>query len=143
MVDAARSIEAQTLANMYLALDRDLDVFSVINKIDLPSVDPDHMTAEIKNVTDIEAHDTPRVSVEAGINIEEVLETIVKKAPAPAEDPGAPLQALVLDFLYNSYKGVVMFCRVKEGTAKWGIVAHMMTTGANTEVMEVGYSGAG
>ena len=109
-----------TLANVYLALDHDLDVFPVINKIDLPSAEPDRVAAEIEDVIGIEAHDAPRISAKTGINIEEVLEAIVKKVPAPVGDPGAPLRALIFDSLYDSYKGVIVFCRVKEGTVRKG-----------------------
>ncbi len=143
VVDAAQGIEAQTLANVYLALDHDLDVFPVINKIDLPSADPDRVAAEIEDVIGLEAHDAPRISAKTGINIEEVLESIITKIPAPGGDPKAPLQALIFDSLYDSYKGVIVFCRIKEGTVKKGTVIQMMATGAQAEVVEVGYFGAG
>ena len=114
VVDAAQGIEAQTLANVYLALDHDLDVVPVINKIDLPSADPDRVAEEIEDVIGLEAHDAPRISAKMGLNIEDVLEAIVHKIPAPKGDPEAPLQALIFDSLYDSYRGVIVFCRVKE-----------------------------
>ena len=143
VVDAAQGVEAQTLANVYLALDHDLDVFPVINKIDLPSADPDRVIEEIEDVIGIEAHDAPRISAKNGINIEEVLESIVTKIPAPTGDPNAPLQALIFDSLYDSYKGVIIFCRIKEGTVKKGTRIRMMATKAEADVVEVGYFGPG
>ena len=143
VVDAAQGIEAQTLANVYLALDHDLDVFPVINKIDLPSAEPDKVAKEIEDVIGIEAMDAPRISAKNGINIEEVLEAIVEKVPAPVGDPDAPLQALIFDSLYDSYKGVIVFVRIKNGTVKKGTPIKMMATGATAEVVEVGYFGAG
>ncbi|MDE6312312.1 MAG: translation elongation factor 4 [Lachnospiraceae bacterium] len=143
VVDAAQGIEAQTLANVYLALDHNLDVFPVINKIDLPSAEPQRVIDEIEDVIGIEAQDAPQISAKAGINIEQVLEQIVQKIPAPTGDPKAPLQALIFDSLYDAYKGVIVFCRIKEGTIKRGTMAHMMATKATAEVVEVGYFGAG
>ena len=143
VVDAAQGIEAQTLANVYLALDHDLEVFPVINKIDLPSARPDFVANEIEDVIGIEAQDAPRISAKTGENIEEVLEAIVHKLPAPAGDPSAPLQALIFDSLYDPYKGVIVFCRIKEGTIRPGMTMLMMATGAKAEVVEVGYFGAG
>lgn len=143
VVDAAQGIEAQTLANVYLALDHDLDVMPVINKIDLPSADPDRVVEEIEDVIGIEAHDAPRISAKTGLNVEEVLEQIVTKIPAPKGDPNAPLQALIFDSLYDSYKGVIIFCRIKEGTVRKGTPIKMMATGAEADVVEVGYFGAG
>mgnify|MGYP000579813136 CR=1 FL=1 len=143
VVDAAQGIEAQTLANVYLALDHDLDVFPVINKIDLPSARPDWVADEIEDVIGIEAHDAPRISAKTGLNVEDVLEAIVHKVPAPVGDPEAPLQALIFDSLYDPYKGVIVFCRIKEGTVKKGTLIRMMATGAQEEVVEVGYFGAG
>lgn len=143
VVDASQGIEAQTLANVYLALDHDLDVFPVINKIDLPSAYPDHVEAEIEDVIGLEAHDAPRISAKTGLNIEDVLEAIVHKIPSPKGDPDAPLQALIFDSIYDSYKGVIIFCRVMEGTVKKGTRVRMMATGAEEEVVEVGYFGAG
>ncbi|MBE5920810.1 MAG: elongation factor 4 [Pseudobutyrivibrio ruminis] len=143
VVDAAQGIEAQTLANVYLALDHDLDVIPVINKIDLPSADPDRVIEEIEDVIGLEAQDAPRISAKTGLNIHDVLEAIVNKLPAPTGDPKAPLQALIFDSLYDSYKGVIVFCRVKEGTLKVGDSVKMMATGATFDVVEVGYFGAG
>ena len=143
VVDAAQGVEAQTLANVYLALDHDLDVMPVINKIDLPSADPERVIEEIEDVIGIEAEDAPRISAKTGQNVEDVLEQIVEKIPAPEGDPDAPLQALIFDSLYDSYKGVIVFCRIKEGTVKKGTPIRMMATGAKAEVVEVGYFGAG
>lgn len=143
VVDAAQGIEAQTLANVYMALDHDLEVFPVINKVDLPSADPDLVASEIEDVIGIEAHDAPRISAKMGLNIEDVLEAIVAKIPAPVGDDKAPLQALIFDSLYDSYKGVIVFVRIKEGSVKKGDAIKMMATGAVEEVVEVGYFGAG
>ncbi len=143
VVDAAQGVEAQTLANVYLALDHDLDVMPVINKVDLPSAQPDEVVKEIEDVIGIEAEDAPRISAKTGLNIDQVLEQIVEKIPAPGGDPGAPLQALIFDALYDSYKGVIVFCRIKEGTVRVGDPVKMMATGAQSEVTEVGYFGAG
>ncbi len=143
VVDAAQGIEAQTLANVYLALDHDLDVFPVINKIDLPSAEPERVIEEIEDVIGIEAQDAPLISAKNGINIEDVLEAIVEKIPAPKGDPEKPLQALIFDSVYDSYKGVIIFCRIMEGTVKKGTTIRMMATGAKEEVVEVGYFGAG
>ena len=143
VVDAAQGIEAQTLANVYMALDHDLDVFPVINKIDLPSADPDRVVEEIEDVIGIEAHDAPRISAKTGLNVEDVLEAIVEKIPAPTGDPDAPLKALIFDSLYDPYKGVIIFCRIKEGAVKKGTPIKMMATGAEADVVEVGYFGAG
>ena len=143
VVDAAQGIEAQTLANVYLALDHDLEVIPALNKIDLPSADPERVAAEIEDVIGLEASDAPRISAKTGLNVEAVLEEIVQKIPAPAGDPEASLQALIFDSLYDSYKGVIVFCRVKNGTIKKGTRMKMMATGAAAEVVEVGYFGAG
>ena len=143
VVDAAQGIEAQTLANVYLALDHDLDVFPVINKIDLPSADPDRVREEIEDVIGIEAMDAPLISAKNGIGIDDVLEQIVKKIPAPTGDPDKPLQALIFDSLYDSYKGVIIFCRIREGKVRKGTTIRMMATGAQADVVEVGYFGAG
>ncbi len=143
VVDAAQGVEAQTLANVYLALDHDLDVMPVINKIDLPSADPERVIEEIEDVIGIEAEDAPRISAKTGINIEDVLEQIVEKIPAPMGDAEAPLQALIFDSVYDSYKGVIVFCRIKEGRVKKGTTIQMMATKAKAEVVEVGYFGAG
>jgi GTP-binding protein LepA len=143
VVDAAQGIEAQTLANVYLALDHDLDVMPVINKIDLPSADPERVINEIEDVIGIEAQDAPLISAKAGINIETVLEQIVKKIPAPKGDPFAPLKALIFDSLYDSYKGVIIFLRIRDGRVAKGTRIRMMATKAEVEVVEVGYFGAG
>ena len=143
VVDAAQGIEAQTLANVYMALDHDLEVFPVINKVDLPSADPDLVASEIEDVIGIEAHDAPRISAKMGLNIEDVLEAIVAKIPSPNGDINAPLQALIFDSIYDSYKGVIVFVRIKEGSVKKGDAIKMMATGAVEEVVEVGYFGAG
>ena len=143
VVDAAQGIEAQTLANVYLALDHDLDVFPVINKIDLPSARPDWVKNEIEDVIGIEAQDAPLISAKNGIGIEAVLEAIVQKIPAPGGDAQNPLQALIFDSIYDSYKGVIIFCRVMEGSVAKGTKIKMMATGAAADVVEVGYFGAG
>ena len=143
VVDAAQGVEAQTLANVYLALDHDLDVMPVINKIDLPSAQPDEVVKEIEDVIGIEAEDAPRISAKTGLNIDQVLEQIVTKIPAPTGDKEAPLQALIFDSLYDSYRGVIVFCRIKEGCITKGMPIHMMATGATADVVEVGYFGAG
>ena len=143
VVDASQGIEAQTLANVYLALDHDLDVFPVINKIDLPSADPDHVAAEIEDVIGLDASDAPRISAKTGINIDQVLEAVVHKVPAPKGDPEAPLKALIFDSVYDSYKGVIVFCRLMDGSVKKGTPIRMMATGAEADVVEVGYFGAG
>ena len=143
VVDAAQGVEAQTLANVYLALDHDLDVVPVINKIDLPSAEPERVKEEIEDVIGLEADDAPLISAKTGQNIEDVLEQIVKKIPAPAGDAHAPLQALIFDSVYDSYRGVIVFCRVMEGTIQKGTPILMMATGAKAEVVEVGYFGAG
>ncbi|XCP87166.1 translation elongation factor 4 [Roseburia hominis] len=143
VVDAAQGVEAQTLANVYLALDHDLDVIPVINKVDLPSAEPERVIEEIEDVIGIEAQDAPQISAKTGLNVGQVLEQIVEKIPAPAGDPDAPLQALIFDSLYDPYKGVIVFCRMKEGNVRKGTPIRMMATGATAEVVEVGYFGAG
>ena len=143
VVDAAQGIEAQTLANVYLALDHDLEVVPVINKVDLPSAEPQRVIDEIEDVIGLEAQDAPQISAKTGLNVEQVLEAIVEKIPAPGGDPEAPLKALIFDSLYDSYKGVIVFCRIMEGTVKKGTPIRMMATGAEAEVVEVGYFGAG
>ncbi len=143
VVDAAQGIEAQTLANVYLALDHDLDVMPVINKIDLPSAQPQAVIDEIENIIGIEAQDAPQISAKTGLNIDQVLEQIVAKIPAPKGDPNEPLQALIFDAIYDSYKGVIVFCRIMEGTVKVGDHIRMMATEAEDDVVEVGYFGAG
>ena len=143
VVDAAQGIEAQTLANVYLALDHDLDVIPVINKIDLPSAEPQRVIDEIEDVIGLEAHDAPLISAKNGINIEQVLEAVVHKIPAPKGSKDNPLAALIFDSLYDPYKGVIVFCRIKEGTIKKGTKIRMMATGAEFDTVEVGYFGAG
>jgi len=143
VVDAAQGIEAQTLANVYLALEHDLDVFPVINKIDLPSAEPQRVIEEIEDVIGIEAKDAPLVSAKNGVGIDEVLEQIVAKIPAPKGDASAPLKALIFDSLYDPYKGVIIFCRIMEGTVRKGVSIKMMATGAVADVVELGYFGAG
>jgi GTP-binding protein LepA len=143
VVDAAQGIEAQTLANVYLALDHNLDVMPVINKIDLPSADPERVINEIEDVIGIEAQDAPLISAKNGINIDQVLEQVIVKIPAPEGDAKAPLKALIFDSIYDPYKGVIVFFRVKEGTIRRGTRARMMATGAEFETVEVGYFGAG
>lgn len=143
VVDAAQGIEAQTLANVYLALDHDLEVFPVINKIDLPSAEPERVREEIEDIIGLDASDAPLISAKTGVNVEQVLEAIVEKIPAPDGDASAPLQALIFDSKYDSYKGVIVFCRIKEGTVRNGTKIKMMATAATAEVVEVGYFGAG
>ncbi len=143
VVDAAQGIEAQTLANVYLALDHDLDVLPVINKIDLPSADPERVIEEIEDVIGLEAQEAPQISAKTGLNIEEVLEQIVEKIPAPGGSADNPLQALIFDSVYDSYKGVIVFCRLKEGRVRPGTTIRMMATGATADVVEVGYFGPG
>ena len=143
VVDAAQGIEAQTLANVYLALDHNLDVMPVINKIDLPSAEPQRVIDEIEDVIGIEAQDAPLISAKTGQNVDEVLEQIVRRIPAPEGSPQAPLQALIFDSVYDPYKGVIIFCRIKEGTVRKGTPIRMMATGAEADAVEVGYFGAG
>ncbi len=143
VVDAAQGIEAQTLANVYMALDHDLEILPVINKIDLPSADPDRVVNEIEDIIGIEAEDAPRVSAKTGENVAEVLRQIVEKIPAPNGDPDAPLKALIFDSVYDSYKGVIVFFRIMDGCVRVGTPIRMMATGATAEVVEVGYFGAG
>ena len=143
IVDAAQGIEAQTLANCYLALDHDLEIMPVINKIDLPSAEPDRVKAEIEDVIGLDAEDAPLISAKQGINIEDVLEQIVSKIPAPSGDRNAPLKALIFDSIYDSYKGVIIFCRIFDGAVKKGTLMKMIATQAQAEVVEVGIFGAG
>ena len=143
VVDAAQGVEAQTLANVYLAMDHDLEIMPVINKIDLPSAEPERVIEEIEDVIGIEAHDAPLISAKQGINIEEVLEQIVQKIPAPKGDPKAPLKALIFDSLYDSYKGIIVFIRVFDGSVKKGTRIRLMSTMAEFETVEVGTFGAG
>ena len=141
VVDATQGIQAQTLANVYLALEHDLDVFPVINKIDLPSAMPEEVKQEIEEVIGIEAEDAPLISAKQGIGIEDVLEAVVAKIPAPEGDAEAPLKALIFDSLYDSYRGVIVFCRIRDGVIRKGMPVRMMATGATAEVVEVGYFG--
>ena len=143
VVDAAQGVEAQTLANVYLALDHDLDVMPVINKIDLPSAEPDRVREEIEDVIGLDAQEAPLISAKTGLNVDDVLEEIIRQIPAPKGDPQAPLQALIFDSVYDSYRGVIVFCRIKEGQIRKGTQILMMATGAKAEVVEVGYFGAG
>ena len=143
VVDATQGIQAQTLANVYLALEQDLEVFPVINKIDLPSAMPEEVKTEIEDVIGIEAEDAPLISAKQGIGIEEVLEAVVEKIPAPDGDPEGPIKALIFDSLYDSCKGVIVFCRIRDGQIRKGTKVRMMATGAVAEVVEVGYFGAG
>ena len=143
VVDATQGVEAQTLGNVYLAMDHDLEIVSVINKIDLPSADPDEVAQEIEDIVGVEALDAPRISAKTGLNVHDVLEEIVQKLPSPEGDPEAPLKALIFDSLYDAYRGVIVFCRVMDGTMKKGTRVKMMATGAVFEVVEVGYFGPG
>ena len=142
VVDASQGIEAQTLANTYLAIEHDLEVVPVVNKIDLPSANPDTVCHEIEDIIGIPALDAPRISAKTGLNVEEVLERIVTDIPAPKGDPDAPLQALIFDSYYDSYKGVIVYIRVMQGTVRPGDDILMMATGARFKVVEAGYMGA-
>ncbi len=143
VVDATQGIQAQTLANVYLAMEHNLDVFPVINKVDLPSARPEEVKQEIEDVIGIEALDAPEISAKNGLNIKEVLEDVVKKIPAPVGNIDAPLKSLIFDSLYDSYRGVIVFIRVREGVIKKGTRVKFMATGAVEEVVEVGYFGPG
>ena len=143
VVDASQGVEAQTLANVYLALEHDLTVVPVINKVDLPSADPDRVKEEIEDIVGIEAHDAPLISAKNGLNIEDVLEAIVEKIPAPPGKPENPLKALIFNSLYDAYKGVIVFARIMEGTVKKGTKIKMFQSSAVEEVVEVGTFGAG
>ncbi len=142
VVDASQGIEAQTLANTYLALEHDLEILPVINKIDLQSADPERVAHEVEDVIGIEAMDAPRISAKEGLNVDKVLEQIVAGVPAPKGDENAPLEALIFDSVYDSYKGVIVYLRVVNGTLKAGDHIRMMATGADFEVVECGYMGA-
>ena len=142
VVDASQGVEAQTLANCYLALENDLEIIPVINKIDLPSAEPERVKEEIEDVIGLDAEDAPLISAKNGLNIEQVLEQIVKKIPAPGGSSENPLQALIFDSLYDPYKGVIVFFRIMEGQVKKGTKVRMMATGAEFDVVEVGYFGA-
>ena len=143
VVDATQGIQAQTLANVYLALEHNLDVFPVINKIDLPSAEPEKVREEIEDVIGLDASEAPLISAKQGIGVEEVLEAVIKNIPAPDGDSDAPLKALIFDSLYDSYKGVIVFCRLRDGRLRRGPKVKMMATGAMAEVVEVGYFGPG
>ena len=138
VVDAAQGIEAQTLANVYLALDNDLEILPLVNKIDLPSADPDRVKQEVEDIIGLPADDAVLASAKAGIGIEEILEQVVEKVPAPTGDPDAPLQALIFDSVYDQYRGIIASIRVVNGTMKKGQIIRMMATGAEYEVVEVG-----
>lgn len=143
VVDAAQGIEAQTLANVYLALEHDLEIMPVINKIDLPSADPERVKEEIEDIIGLDASHAPLISAKTGLNVEDVLEQIVTHIPAPTGDMDAPLKALIFDSLYDPYKGVIVFCRIKEGTLKQGMRVRMMASKTEFDVVEVGTFGAG
>ena len=142
VVDASQGIEAQTLANTYLAIEHDLEVLPVINKIDLPSANPEAAIEEIENVIGLPAQDAPRISAKLGINIEEILERVITDIPAPKGDPEKPLKCLVFDSYYDSYKGVIIYVRVMDGTLKVGDTIRLMATGAEFQTVEIGYMGA-
>ena len=143
VVDATQGIQAQTLANVYLALEHNLDVFPVINKIDLPSAQPEKVREEIEDVIGLDASEAPLISAKQGLGVEDVLEAVITNIPAPDGDPDAPLKALIFDSLYDSYKGVIVFCRLRDGKLRRGTKVMMMATGASAEVVEVGYFGPG
>ncbi len=143
VVDATQGVEAQTLANVYLAIDHDLEILPVINKIDLASADPDETVKEIEDVIGIEAQEAPRISAKTGLNVEDVLEGIVNVLPSPKGDTDAPLKALIFDSVYDPYRGVIVFIRLMDGSVRPGQKIKMMATGASAEVVEVGYFGAG
>ena len=143
VVDATQGIQAQTLANVYLALEHNLDVFPVINKIDLPSAEPEKVREEIEDVIGLDASEAPLISAKQGIGVEDVLEAVIRNIPAPEGDPDAPLKALIFDSLYDSYRGVIVFCRLRDGRIRRGTKVKMMATGAVAEVVEVGYFGPG
>ncbi len=143
VVDATQGVEAQTLANVYLALDHDLEVVPVINKIDLPSAEPQKVKDEIEDVIGIEAQDAPCISAKVGTGIEEVLEAVISRLPAPGGEKSEPLKALIFDSVYDSYKGVIVFCRLFDGSIRRGMPVKFLATGASAEVVEVGYFGPG
>ena len=143
VVDATQGVEAQTLGNVYLALDHDLEILPVINKIDLVSARPDEVASEIEDVIGLDAEEAPRISAKTGLNVHDVLESIVKLLPPPSGDPEKPLKALIFDSLYDSYRGVIVFMRVMDGRVRRGTKIRMMATGAEFEVIEVGYFGPG
>ena len=143
VIDATQGIEAQTLANVYLALDNDLEVIPVINKIDLPSAEPERVIEEIEDVIGLEAHDAPLISAKNGINIEDVMEAIVHKLPPPSGSPDKPLKCLIFDSFYDNYRGVVVFFRILDGSVRKGMRIRLMSTGAEYDVVETGYFGEG
>lgn len=143
VVDSTQGVEAQTVGNVYLAMEHDLEIFPVLNKIDLPSAHPEEVKTEIEDIIGIDAEDAPEISAKTGQNVDQVLEAIVHKIPAPDGDPEKPLKALIFDSLYDSYKGVIISVRVRDGSVKAGDRIRMMATGAEEEVVEVGYFGAG
>lgn len=143
VVDATQGIQAQTMANVYLALEHNLDVFPVINKVDLASARPEEVKQEIEDVIGLEAMEAPEISAKSGLNVKEVLEDVVKKIPAPTGDPEAPLKSLIFDSLYDSYRGVIVFIRVRDGVIRKGTKVRFMASGAEEEVVEVGYFGPG
>ena len=143
VVDATQGIQAQTLANVYLALEHNLDVFPVINKIDLPSAQPEVVREEIEDVIGLDASEAPLISAKQGLGIDDVLEAVITNIPAPDGDPDAPLKALIFDSLYDSYRGVIVFCRLRDGRIRRGMKVRMMATGAVSEVVEVGSFGPG
>lgn len=143
VVDSTQGVEAQTVGNVYLAMEHDLEIFPVLNKIDLPSAHPEEVKTEIEDIIGIDAEDAPEISAKTGQNVDQVLEAIVHKIPAPDGDPEKPLKALIFDSLYDSYKGVIISVRVLDGSVKAGDRIRMMATGAEEEVVEVGYFGAG
>ena len=143
VVDATQGIQAQTLANVYLALEHNLDVFPVINKIDLPSAQPEVVREEIEDVIGLDASDAPLISAKQGLGVEDVLEAVITNIPAPDGDPEAPLKALIFDSLYDSYRGVIVFSRLRDGRIRRGMKVKMMASGASAEVVEVGYFGPG
>ena len=143
VVDATQGIQAQTMANVYLALEHNLDVFPVINKVDLASARPEEVKQEIEDVIGLEAMEAPEISAKSGLNVKEVLEDVVKKIPAPTGDPEAPLKSLIFDSLYDSYRGVIVFIRVRDGVIRKGTKVRFMASGAEEEVLEVGYFGPG
>ena len=142
VVDATQGVEAQTLANTYMALEHDLELVPILNKIDLPSAHPDEVAQEVEDVIGLPCMDAPRVSAKTGLNVDQVLERVVSDIPAPTGDPDAPLKALIFDSIYDSYKGVIVYIRVFEGTVKPGDTIRMMATGAEFTLVEVGHMGA-
>ncbi len=143
IVDAAQGIEAQTLANCYLAIDHNLEILPVINKIDLPSAEPERVKAEIEDVIGLDASEAPLISAKMGTNIEQVLEQVITNIPAPSGDEDKPFKALIFDSLYDAYKGVIIFCRIFDGSARKGDEILMMATGAKADIVETGIFGAG